>query len=336
MPTHSPVPLRRFRCDVRHDGLKRPRGKEQKHGRRVVQGRFFTSRAKDGRGCDAAALCLSPRAPPTGRSGVVTTTLRCCGLADLASRWAEAKNQLCQRRRRRSEGLHGEAKALARAVRRGLDNRRIQAFPTAAAINLKRLTGAVLAFLWQLEVLLPAASHEPPRIRRRPQLSRGWGEEDVEPLFAWVRQRAVRMVLEHSGDRASPWAVIGAIAAKIGCAAETSRKRVWQAERDQGLRAGPTAAEQERTKVSERENRGLCQSDEILGRHQPASPRRSSTADRSHRRQRRRSGSATKPVPMAPAGIAFTDDHRGSHGLAPICKLLPIPPDLPRPCRAAC
>ena len=36
-----------------------------------------------------------------------------------------------------------------------------------------------------------------------------------------VRQRAVRMVLEHGGEHASQWAAIGSIAAKIGCTAET-------------------------------------------------------------------------------------------------------------------
>ncbi len=32
-----------------------------------------------------------------------------------------------------------------------------------------------------------------------------------------VRQRAVRMILDHGGDHASQWAAIGSIAAKIGC-----------------------------------------------------------------------------------------------------------------------
>jgi transposase len=31
-----------------------------------------------------------------------------------------------------------------------------------------------------------------------------------------VRQRAVRMVLDHGGDHASQWAAIGSIAGKIG------------------------------------------------------------------------------------------------------------------------
>jgi transposase len=79
-----------------------------------------------------------------------------------------------------------------------------------------------------------------------------------------VRQRAVRMVLEHGGDHASQWSAIGSIAAKIGCTAETLRKWVWQAERDQGLRAGPTMVEQERIKSLEREVRELRQANEIL------------------------------------------------------------------------
>ena len=36
----------------------------------------------------------------------------------------------------------------------------------------------------------------------------------------------------------SQWAAIGSIAAKMGCTAETLRKWVRQAERDQGKRAG--------------------------------------------------------------------------------------------------
>ena len=38
-----------------------------------------------------------------------------------------------------------------------------------------------------------------------------------------VRERAVRMVSEHEGEHASPWAAISSIAAKIGCNPETLR-----------------------------------------------------------------------------------------------------------------
>ena len=54
------------------------------------------------------------------------------------------------------------------------------------------------------------------------------------------------------------------IAAKIGCSGETLRNWVRQAERDQGLRAGPTTDERERIKALERENRELRQANEIL------------------------------------------------------------------------
>ena len=64
-----------------------------------------------------------------------------------------------------------------------------------------------------------------------------------------VRERAVRMVLEHAGNRGSQWEAIASIAAKIGCSGETLRKWVRQAERDRGLRAGPTSAEQARIKA---------------------------------------------------------------------------------------
>jgi len=79
-----------------------------------------------------------------------------------------------------------------------------------------------------------------------------------------VRQRAVRMVLEHGGDHGSQWAAIGSIAAKIGCTAETLRTWVRQAERDQGQRLGPTTEERGRIKALEREVRELRQANEIL------------------------------------------------------------------------
>jgi transposase-like protein len=72
------------------------------------------------------------------------------------------------------------------------------------------------------------------------------------------------MVFDHQGEHASQSAAISSIAAKIGCASETLRHWVRQAERDQGLRAGPSTAEQERIRALERENRELRQANEIL------------------------------------------------------------------------
>ena len=79
-----------------------------------------------------------------------------------------------------------------------------------------------------------------------------------------VRQRAVRMVLDHGGDHASQWAAIGSIAGKIGCTAEPLRKWVRQAERDQGQRPGAATEERERIEALEREVRELRQANAIL------------------------------------------------------------------------
>ena len=50
-----------------------------------------------------------------------------------------------------------------------------------------------------------------------------------------VRERAVRMVLEHRGEHRWEWAAICSIAEKFGCSSETLRKWVRRAETDQGL-----------------------------------------------------------------------------------------------------
>ncbi len=79
-----------------------------------------------------------------------------------------------------------------------------------------------------------------------------------------VRDRAVRMVLEHANEHASQWAAITSIAEKIGCSSETLRNWLRQAERDQGKRPGLTSDERARLKDLERENRELKRANEIL------------------------------------------------------------------------
>jgi transposase len=68
-----------------------------------------------------------------------------------------------------------------------------------------------------------------------------------------VRERAVRMVLEHECDYSSRWAAIESVAAKIGCAAQTLDQWITQAERDNGARSGLTTDERAKLKALERE-----------------------------------------------------------------------------------
>ncbi len=79
-----------------------------------------------------------------------------------------------------------------------------------------------------------------------------------------VRERAIRMVMDHGREHGSQWAAIRSIADKIGCSAETLRNWVRQAERDQGLAPGLTTDERRRLKELERENRELRRANEIL------------------------------------------------------------------------
>jgi transposase len=79
-----------------------------------------------------------------------------------------------------------------------------------------------------------------------------------------VRERGVRMVLDHADEYDSQWAAIRSIAEKLGCAAETLRSWVRQAERDTGKRPGLTTDERQRLKQLERETFELRRAHEIL------------------------------------------------------------------------
>jgi len=61
-----------------------------------------------------------------------------------------------------------------------------------------------------------------------------------------IRERAVRLVLEHLGEYPSQWAAISSIATKCGMTPETLRKWVRRAEVDGGARPGLTNDERRR------------------------------------------------------------------------------------------
>ncbi len=79
-----------------------------------------------------------------------------------------------------------------------------------------------------------------------------------------VRERAVRMVLEHRAEYGSEWEAMCSIGEKIGCSPESLRKWVRQTEIDSGRRDGVSTDEQARVKELEREVRELRRANEIL------------------------------------------------------------------------
>src|ERR1035437_8858971 len=78
-----------------------------------------------------------------------------------------------------------------------------------------------------------------------------------------VRDRAVRLVLDHRGQYASEWQAITSIAPKVGVHPETLRLWVRRTQIDKGERPGLTTEERERLVALERENRELRRANEI-------------------------------------------------------------------------
>jgi transposase len=85
-----------------------------------------------------------------------------------------------------------------------------------------------------------------------------------KPFPPEVRERAVRMVLDHEGDYESQWAAIVSISEKFGMSSESLRKWVRRAEVDAGQRPGATSDQLEELRRLRRENAELRRANEIL------------------------------------------------------------------------
>jgi transposase len=79
-----------------------------------------------------------------------------------------------------------------------------------------------------------------------------------------MRERAIRMVLDHQDEYPSQWAAIGSVAEKLSINRETLRLWVRRAETDEGKRPGLTTDESEKLRTLEREVKELRRANEIL------------------------------------------------------------------------
>jgi transposase len=88
--------------------------------------------------------------------------------------------------------------------------------------------------------------------------------QSTKQYSAEVRERAVRLVLEHQGEYRSRWKATESIASKIGCSAYTLHEWIKRAQDRGGQPNGSSIEMAERLKRLERENRELKQANEIL------------------------------------------------------------------------
>jgi hypothetical protein len=150
-PPKAIIPVRRFKLDAKKGIVRCPRGAGPEAARQARPQGVPSVPGANPRlsGVPLRTACVSPgmerRAIRLYKDHPALLRARRKRL-----RWGARERRLYAQHRGRVEGIHGEAKTwhgLARAIRRGLANMRIQAYLTAAVINLKRLAAAVIALI---------------------------------------------------------------------------------------------------------------------------------------------------------------------------------------------
>ena len=138
-PKH--LPLRLFKYDAKNKIVKCPGGKILTCRSHDENGSIYRAKSKDCKSCPLQKRCVSASAQI--RTIKINPGYESLLRARRRHRQPDRKfRQTYSRHRWKVEGMHGEAKTqhgLRRAVRRGLSNVAIQAYLTAAVINLKRL-----------------------------------------------------------------------------------------------------------------------------------------------------------------------------------------------------
>ena len=147
------IPIRRFKYDAKNQIVKCPGGKILTRCTQDARGWIYRAKSKDCRNCRLRERCVSRTA--SSRTVLISNGYESLLRARRRHRKGDEKFvRAYSRHRWRVEGMHGEAKTqhgLRRAVRRGLANVAIQAYLTAAVINLKRLAvhaGLLFVQIW--------------------------------------------------------------------------------------------------------------------------------------------------------------------------------------------
>ena len=148
------LPLRRFKYDAKNKIVKCPAGKVLTRRTQNEKGWIYRARSKNCKRCHIRNRCV--RQDASSRSVLISYGYEALLRARRRHRRPDEKFiETYKRHRWRTEGMHGEAKTqhgLRRAVRRGLSNVVIQAYLTAAVINLKRLAASVGLFFAQFRL----------------------------------------------------------------------------------------------------------------------------------------------------------------------------------------
>jgi transposase len=151
-------PTERFKFDPHHDVVRCPAKKRLTARNSTKSGRWYRADRRDCAHCPLKAQCL-PRGAPSRRVHIVTNHAAILRARRKRTAWGDDERAIYARHRWQVEGAHGTAKTLhglARAIRRGLENMKIQALLTAIAMNLKKLAATQLLLVCSIIENRPA------------------------------------------------------------------------------------------------------------------------------------------------------------------------------------